>query len=153
MSPPASSPWQRAGDYFRCCKGSGLTRVSVLLSHAVRAAAAAALLPRWELLSRAGRGRCAGCPFPGAVVKERTRRPSFPRSRVGPAPAPFPALAPAWRPHSSSGEGLSVCGSPRCPSPTVQSPAAGFSKAEARRAPRVCALALRGPSGSQQPRV
>lgn len=38
---PASSPWQRASDYFRCKECSALTRVSVPRSHAVRVAAAA----------------------------------------------------------------------------------------------------------------
>lgn len=71
-STPASSPWQRAGNYFRCFEDSGLMRVSVLLTLSARLPLP---LPRrfsasaWALagtfLFRAGRGRCAGCPWPG----------------------------------------------------------------------------------------
>lgn len=112
---PASSPWQRVGDYFRCCEGSGLTLVSVSLSHAVRAAAAAAALP----LSRPARS--LGHPLrgrEGAALRMPTAwggaegpdpgRPSTPRSRVAPVPVSFLALALAWQSYSFSGEGT-VC--------------------------------------------
>lgn len=85
---PASSPWQRAGGYFRCSEGSGLMRVSVPPSHAVRAAAAAArsLCPGaarspgralW-----AGEGRRAGCSSPRAVPEDGTRGVPRPRALV-----------------------------------------------------------------------
>lgn len=112
---PASSPWQRAGDYFRCCEGSGLTRVSVPLSHAVRAAAAAAALPLSRpvrslghpLRGREGAARRMPTAWGGAEGAD-PGRPSTPRSRVAPVPVPFSALAPAWQSHSLSGEGT-VC--------------------------------------------
>lgn len=111
---PASSPWQRAGDYFRCCEGSGLTRVSVPLSHAVRAAAGAAALPLSRpirslghpLRGREGAARRMPTAWGGAEGAD-PGRPSTPRSRVAPVRVPE-ALAPAWQSHSLYGEGT-VC--------------------------------------------
>lgn len=138
---PASSPWQRAGDYFRCCEGSGLTRVSVPLSHAVRAAAAAerCLCPgAVSSIGRAlwGRERAARrMPLVGGGAGGRDlRRPSS------------PDLGRAWGPRWPLTSGFSLAasfpprgrdclygggGSPCSPSPTVQSRAADFSEFEA----------------------
>lgn len=114
---PASSPWQRAGGYFRCSEGSGLMRVSVP-PHAVRAAAAAArsLFPGaarspgralW-----AGGGRRAGCSSPGAVPEDGTR--GVPRLRALVARGARPgALSQRLRPGGllpSAGKGPAVFG-------------------------------------------
>lgn len=157
---PASSPWQRAGDYFRCCEGSGLTRVSVPLSHAVRAAAAAAALPlsRPRTLTGTsspgpGGGGAHDAHLPGAVLKERIRDVPRPLGR-------------AWRPCRSPSQrwlqlgglipsprkGLSVCGQSSLSFSHFAVRAAGFSESEARRDPRVCALVVRGGLGPGQPR-
>lgn len=157
-SAPASSPWQRAGDYFRRCEGSGLRRVSVPLSHAVRAAAAAAALCLSRPVRalgrrlRAGRGRRPRCPLPGPVLKERIRDVCRPLGR-------------AWRRAGRPlirGSSVAVsfllpardclcAGRPRCPSLPGQWRAAGCSLAEA-RGDRGARPALRGSPGPQQPR-
>lgn len=131
---PASSPWQREGGYFRCSEGSGLMRVSVPPSHAVRAAAVAArsLCPGaarspgralW-----AGGGRRAGCSSPRAVPEERDpRRPSSrsPGRAWGPSRRPLPAAA-ARRPPPLCGEGAACVwgGGPGSPSRSARSRAA-----------------------------
>lgn len=150
-SAPASSPWQRAGDYFRCCEGSGLRRVSVPLSHAVRAAAAAAAL----CLSRPVRSR--GRPPRGREGAAHTMptawggaegagpgRPSSPRSRVAPC-------RPPSRPRLLlPGRDCLCAGRPRCPSPSAVA-RRGLLHGRGSRRPRGCALALRA-SGPPRPR-
>ena len=82
---------------------------------------------RWDVLSGAGCGRRAGYPLPGAVLEEGIRDVPRPRVSVarGARAGPLPAAA-AWRLHSLSREGTVWAwgGSPRSPSPTLQSRAA-----------------------------
>lgn len=86
---PASSPWQRASDYFRCKECSALTRVSVPRSHAVRVAAAQPRSPcglagpRGVLSRPRGTARTAPPACPGARAHGVLGSES--RSRVGPA--------------------------------------------------------------------
>lgn len=87
---PASSPWQRASDYFRCKECSALTRVSVPRSHAVRVAAAAEPRspcgpagPRGVLSRPHGTAPTAPPACPGAGAHGVPGPES--RSRVGPS--------------------------------------------------------------------
>ena len=147
---PASSPWQRAGGYFRCSEGSGLMRVSVP-PHAVRAAAAAArsLFPGaarspGRALWAGGRRR-AGCSSPGAVPVDGTR--GMPRLRTLVARGARPgARSQRLRPAVSSplrGRGrLVLGGGPGSPSRSVRSRAAVSPSSRLREsrecAPRSC---------------
>lgn len=92
---PASSPWQRAGDYFRCCEGSGLMRVSVLLV----TLSARPPLPRRFLAPgpcarrdpplQGREGAVRRMPLARAGVTERTRDAPRSRDRAwGPRRAP-----------------------------------------------------------------
>lgn len=154
----ASSPWQRVGDYFRCCEGSGLTRVSVSLSHAVRSLAAdvRCLYPGAALsLGRPLRGRVRAArrmPLAGGGAGGRdSGRPSS------------PSLGRAWGPRRAPPSGCSLAASfplrgrdCLCVGrESLQSfthfavSGCGFSEFEARRDPRVCALVLGGRWGKE----
>lgn len=156
---PASSPWQRAGDYFRCSEGSGLKRVSVPLSHAVRAAATSVLLalcvgPERSLgrplrvregaarrtpLARGG-ARGGGQDVPSSLVLVA-------HGPVVPLPSLISGLTSSW----PSGKDCLYVGSSRSPSPTLQSRSGDVSRVRGSQRAENVRLVLGGGLGPRQP--
>ncbi|CAK6447420.1 unnamed protein product [Pipistrellus nathusii] len=92
---PASSPWQRAGNYFRCCEVSGLMRVSVLLPTLSARLPLPLPLPlprrRRDLPLRGREGAVRRMPPAWAGVTERPRdAPRFLGRAWGPRGTSFP---------------------------------------------------------------
>lgn len=107
---PASSPWQRASDYFLCNECSALTRVSVPRSHAVCVAAAQPRSPYRLAGPRGDLSPPHGTVLTVPLARRRGSRIPRPRVAVTRGARQFPCLRSsrsAWRSVQSQATGNS----------------------------------------------